>query len=145
MNVNQKPSQLTLHGNGNGLTVDTRAATSIRTDGAGDHQLALLTEEAHPLDRCHRRGIQLGKNGRHGSTALTGSDQFAGNTISQKQVDRIQNDRLTRTRFTAEDGKSLPQVQIQPLDDGNIFNMQALQHGGTPPAQMFLIGQIKDF
>ena len=128
VDVDQQPTHLTSDGDGDGLAVEAGTSPPVRAEHAGEHQLALLAGKAHLLHGGDDSGIQIGKDGADGGTALPRADQLAGDTVAKQEIDGVKNDRLARTGLTAENGKALAQVQIQRFDDGDILNMQTLQH-----------------
>src|SRR4029453_9382339 len=93
--------------------VDERAAPSLRGQLAPDDDLTAVDLEQR-LNCCR---------------VLAGSHTLARRAATEQQADGFDEDRLARAGFTRQDVEAGVEIDLEPLDDGQVFDAQIPQHG----------------
>ena len=81
-------------------------------------------------DRLDRRGL------------LAGADEVGGGAAADEQPDGADEDRLARPGFAGQDVQARLELELEPVDDGEVADGQEAQHVGNagpevPSYQMF--------
>ena len=79
--------------------------------------------DAQLLKRVNRTLGKLLKHRAHHGAILSASDHLSGNAITEKQIDAIYDHRFARARFSGQDRKSLPKINVGGSNDCNVFDM----------------------
>ena len=94
------------------LPLQQQRAVLLRCDPQGSGQLRLHSGKCRPHERLVR----------------TGADQLAAGALSQHGTQRVDDDGLARARLAGEGVEAPFEHDVRRLDDGDILNMQQLQH-----------------
>ena len=78
--------------------------------------------------RCGKRGGEL-KRGFHAGAGGSAADAGGIRLAADDRLDGIQDDRFARAGLAGEDVQAGVEPQLELLDDGEVFDPQALQHG----------------
>lgn len=106
-------------------------------EGAGAPVGALNPPQDEPavglepgLARLFERGMAGGKIEHRGHLALgrarTHQPRVAAR--AQRQRERIEQDRFARARLPGQDGESLPEIQVDGIDQNDVSNRKACKH-----------------
>ena len=105
---------------------DERAAAAVRLEGPSDNQRlaalgfdALFREKA--VDRMARRQLDLR---RHRRAVHPAADQPGIRPCTERQSERIEQDRFARARFARQHAKPGMEFQVEALDEHDVADCE---------------------
>ena len=120
------------HRQRHGPRVDAGAAPAVGRQRAGEEQLAVLRLDAVFRQRGERRLADV-EHALDKRPLLAGADEVAVAARAAEQQQRVEDDALARAGLAGKDVEAVPERQVQPLDDGDIFYVQKFQHTAPKP------------
>ena len=131
VNLHQQSAQFAQNADAGGLIVHEGPGPAIGADNPPKDQILVgaivdaLVVETGPDARIRRRRKHRGRDGLAGPTThQPGVGPDAG-----RQSQRIKNDRFSRPRLAGEHGEAGAEREVQAVDENQITDRQADQHG----------------
>ena len=124
MDIQQAVAQRAQLRDGHGTTIQPAGVFAVGIDLPLQQPLLCILNAhvgAQPLR-------YLRKHGADKSVIGTGADQFTGGALPQNGAQRINNDGLSGAGFTGQRIEARAEGYVRLLNDGNILNMQQIQH-----------------
>ena len=144
VDVDQSAAQLPQDGCRSRHSVDAAAALALSSDLAAEQQrLRALVAGLLQLVQHSRR--HLLKGGTDHRLCSPGTHQVFRGAVAKDRIDGIDQDGFARTGFTGQYIQPRFKVHLCLLDHGNIFNLQAAQHGFVllPSSLPHITGQLR--
>ena len=129
VDIQQAAAQGAKLGNGDGASVDPADVLAVAVD--------LPLQKQLPLPGNAQVLPQPGRNVREARADKghigPGTDQVPGGPLAQHGADGVDDDGLTGAGFAGQGVEAGPELDVRALDDGDILNVEQLQHLRIPP------------
>ena len=144
VDVDQPAAQIPQNGCRGWHPVDAAAAFPLSGDLAAEQQcLRALIAGLFKLIQHRRRHLLKGSADHR--LCSPGAHQILRGAVAKDRIDGIDQDGFTRTGFAGQYIQPRFKVHLCLLDHGNIFNLQAAQHGFVllPSSLPHITGQLR--
>ena len=144
VDVDQPTAQFTQNGCRGWHPVDTAAAFALGGDLAAEQQCfrALVAGLLKLIQHSRRHLLKGGADHR---LCSPGAHQVLRGAVAKDRIDGIDQDGFARTGLAGQYIQPRFKVHLRLLDHGNIFNLQAAQHGFVllPSSLPHITGQLR--
>ena len=138
MNLDQIGSDLAQQGGGGGLAVDEAPASAIGLHlTPHDQRLTRFDRDARLVENGGQAAVGGGglETGGNDGLSRAVADQPAVAAPTQRQPERVEQDRFARPGLTGQNAEAPAEIQVQSLDQDDITNGQRGQHGARYKAK----------
>ena len=126
VNVQKLTADLPQLGHRHRLSVDAAGVFAVGVDLPLEEQLPLLRDQGQL--RQGREGRYSGKYRADKGLGSAGADQVPAGALTQHRAQSIDDDALPRAGLAGEGVKAGAEGDVCLLDDGDILNVQKMQH-----------------
>ena len=111
-----------------GLVVDEDAAAPVGRLHAPEDHVALILDGVFAQERARRVIGRHVESRDHLPLLRAMTHQRGVATRTERQRQRIEQDRLAGARFTGQNGKPVAKLDVQPLDQDDISDREVCEH-----------------
>ncbi len=114
---------------GDAAVVDVGGLAAVGRDRAAEEQLLARGQAAVLQHRAGGMGGAEVEGGRDLADIGAGADDVGAATPAEDEPERIEQDRLPRPGLSGQDVEAGAEVELQPVDDQDVADVEAAEHG----------------
>ena len=128
MHVNQERSNLLEHAHGNGGVIDESATLSVEADFAAHDTFTLVEIYVVRLQHAAEHWMSRHEDTFHDTFFVAVANGASVGTPAHHEANGSEDDALSRTRFTRDDGEARRPVSLQFINESVVRYGEMFQH-----------------